>query len=368
MLGPGTMSSKRRSKSATHRIGFVGARGVDGYHELEIRFALDRSVKDQRFRFVVVLLPGAAEPEQLPPFLRLRNVVDLRQDLDDERAWDRLLAGVLGRAHRRVYRFAPGWRVRVCGERGLEVDQEARREACPRHASTALAIAFLSGLANSRVPTRVMLDLVVDRLAFTIGPGEERIGTENIELQALTIERFERARLSTVNLEVADPRRYDFETDGYPTAAWRPMPASASRDLQSGEPSLQPAITFESRDTGGKLGSLDNIYAQPGIADHDRRARCAGGALGIASTRGGISSHSAFSSAIQLPRNMSHKSASARAVQWTVDPIPRLRAGRRSDRDPGASQSLGLHLTLDRQGCRGVLHDDPRLDIDLLGS
>jgi len=65
---------------------FLGGSGFKPWVQEEIDFAVDRAVtEDDRFRLFLVLLPGAPDPidrASLPPGLRTRSWVDLRNDID----------------------------------------------------------------------------------------------------------------------------------------------------------------------------------------------------------------------------------------------------------------------------------------------
>lgn len=65
---------------------FLGSSGFSRWVQEEIDFAVDRAVTDsERFRLFLVLLPGAPDPidpASLPPGLRIRSWVDLRNGID----------------------------------------------------------------------------------------------------------------------------------------------------------------------------------------------------------------------------------------------------------------------------------------------
>ena len=77
---------------------FVGPGTIEGWQNAQMRAAIQSRVEEDRgYRVIPVLLPGAARPRSrdLPPFLRLYEPVQF-QGLDDERAFQTLLAGILG--------------------------------------------------------------------------------------------------------------------------------------------------------------------------------------------------------------------------------------------------------------------------------
>ena len=63
-----------------------------------MRSALEERVRDKSRRVIPVLLPGAPDPREkpLPRFLRRLTWVDFRAGLDDEDAFQRLVAGIRG--------------------------------------------------------------------------------------------------------------------------------------------------------------------------------------------------------------------------------------------------------------------------------
>ena len=77
---------------------FVGSGGIEGWQNEQMRVAIQNRVEDEPgYRVIPVLVPGAARPRKrdLPRFLRLYEPVEFRAP-DDELAFKRLLAGILG--------------------------------------------------------------------------------------------------------------------------------------------------------------------------------------------------------------------------------------------------------------------------------
>jgi hypothetical protein len=71
---------------------------IEGWQNEQMRAAIQTRVEDEpRYRIIPVLLPGTTPPKKrdLPRFLRLHEAVEFRS-LDDEQAFKRLLAGILG--------------------------------------------------------------------------------------------------------------------------------------------------------------------------------------------------------------------------------------------------------------------------------
>ena len=72
---------------------FVGGK-LGPWQNVEMRDALDERVRNEDFRVIPVLLPGAFKPGRkgLPRFLRRLTWVEFRSGLDDEDAYHRLLS------------------------------------------------------------------------------------------------------------------------------------------------------------------------------------------------------------------------------------------------------------------------------------
>jgi len=77
---------------------FLGPAGLGTWENEEMRSALEERVRDRSRRVIPVLLPGAPDPREkpLPRFLRRMTWVDFRGGLDDEVAFQRLVAGIRG--------------------------------------------------------------------------------------------------------------------------------------------------------------------------------------------------------------------------------------------------------------------------------
>jgi len=77
---------------------FLGPAGIGGWHNEELREALDQRVSDPARRVIPVLLPGTTLPAEnaIPAFLARLTWVDFRAGLEDEGAFRRLAAGIRG--------------------------------------------------------------------------------------------------------------------------------------------------------------------------------------------------------------------------------------------------------------------------------
>ncbi len=84
--------------------------GITGWHTEQMRTAIQTRVEDSPgFRVIPVLLPGVSRPSRrdLPAFLRRYELVEFHS-LDDQQAFRRLLAGILGIAPAQVDGYLHG--------------------------------------------------------------------------------------------------------------------------------------------------------------------------------------------------------------------------------------------------------------------
>ena len=90
---------------ATALVVYVGKSGVRHWVDQEVRVALDRSTKEQGFRLIPVLGDGS-NPEELPPFLKQYQWLDLRQGWSDAAQLKALIEGAT-RGRPKAFRFCP---------------------------------------------------------------------------------------------------------------------------------------------------------------------------------------------------------------------------------------------------------------------
>jgi hypothetical protein len=79
---------------------FLGPAGISGWHNEELRDAINTRVSNPERRVVPILLPGTTMPEndEIPNFLQRLTWVDFRAGLDDKDAFRHLVAGIRGQA------------------------------------------------------------------------------------------------------------------------------------------------------------------------------------------------------------------------------------------------------------------------------
>lgn len=106
---------------------FVGPHGLGDWAREELAVAQDRAAKDRDFRLFLVLLPGAAKPDDPSlDFLANRHWVDLRPGIDDPTGFQSLLAAISGVPRGPAAIAAAG--DSVCPYRGLDVFEEEHAE------------------------------------------------------------------------------------------------------------------------------------------------------------------------------------------------------------------------------------------------
>jgi hypothetical protein len=88
-------------RECDHYIIYIGRLGVANWVSCELRVALDRNVKDKRFKIIPILGPGA-DPDSLPLFLRQHHWLDLRDKSVNPAAIVKHIQHILGLPERIV--------------------------------------------------------------------------------------------------------------------------------------------------------------------------------------------------------------------------------------------------------------------------
>lgn len=85
----------KKALDNTNTVLFLIGKGVreSEWQRLEMRQALERSTRDRRYRIVPVLLPGA-DPQRIPAVLSAYQSIDLRTNVDDRTAVNRLVTSL----------------------------------------------------------------------------------------------------------------------------------------------------------------------------------------------------------------------------------------------------------------------------------
>jgi len=125
---------------------------------------------------------------------------------------------------------------------------------------TLVVVAAALALMSWRSPARVLADVTVSRLAFTVGGSEPVALVRAVPVRSVTVERFERVTLTPARFEAVDP----------PSRPGRPAtplagPAHAPTPLivTGAGDALQPSVTFEAAGDDG-LGMFGPLWVRPG--------------------------------------------------------------------------------------------------------
>ncbi|MEO5862613.1 MAG: toll/interleukin-1 receptor domain-containing protein [Burkholderiales bacterium] len=117
-------------------------------------------------------------------------------------------------------------------------------------------------LMNWRVPTRVQIDLIVDRVAFSIaGPQTAPILDKSVGFQSLSIESFDSITFKPVRLQVTDPGRAE---DGVADIPWNSIVTDEAVVLRGRKEDLPMATLMSDDQAAGTAGRLEAISLDPG--------------------------------------------------------------------------------------------------------
>lgn len=129
-----------------------------------------------------------------------------------------------------------------------------------------LAVASLALVLMSwRVPTRVRVDLTLDRTAFIVAGEDSAPILNSVGFESITVEKFARIDLSPEKVAVADPAQYSETEDRYPEQAWKSLTVDPPVVITGEDEMLQPAATLLSAKPESRaLGKLDRVWARRG--------------------------------------------------------------------------------------------------------
>jgi len=130
---------------------------------------------------------------------------------------------------------------------------------------TVVVIVAVLVLMHWRIPTRVQVEITVDRAVFTVGGADATSLLNAVGFRSLTVEKFARIALRPMTFEVADPAQYVPAEDHYLESAWTSLTVAPPVEITGEDDTLQPAVTLESASVGLEAaGRLDRIWARPG--------------------------------------------------------------------------------------------------------
>jgi hypothetical protein len=116
-----------------------------------------------------------------------------------------------------------------------------------------------------RIPTRVQVELTVDRASFTLGGTEATPILNSVGFQFLSVARFAGIEFSPERFEVADPTRYSPTEGHYPESAWTSLAVTPPVRITGEDETLQPTVHFEgTMPAPQSAGVLDRVWARPG--------------------------------------------------------------------------------------------------------
>jgi len=127
-------------------------------------------------------------------------------------------------------------------------------------ASVFLALIYAS--TYWQVSTRVHVELVTDRLQFSLAEDEMQTILPSLPYHAFSVTKFSSLKLSPEEFVVADPSKYDFDQDKYPDNAWVSLSDVAELTIQGDQVSRFAYVSFESsEEENSELGKLYQFMA-----------------------------------------------------------------------------------------------------------
>jgi hypothetical protein len=201
-----------------------------------------------------VLIPALIEPTELPMGFGLLQAADLTdwEPGEAHAGFDDLVDNV-----RAKLGAPPVVRPRPRPQPGT---RKAVRKALWLGVPAAAVAVVALVLTTVHVPTRVKLDLAVDRLTFTVG-GEERVPLlEAVDFLSLTVEHLQALQFDPTWLAIADPARYDDELDRYADDAWQVLMPAGPVTMRPASEQLRASASIESLHgdpiAAGQLGAV----------------------------------------------------------------------------------------------------------------
>jgi hypothetical protein len=115
-----------------------------------------------------------------------------------------------------------------------------------------------------RVPTRIEVNLTLDRAVFTLGGDDSTPILNKLSVQSIAVEKYARVQFSPAKLEIADPAQYFPAEDQYPESSWVLLAVTPPVVIVGEEDMLQPALILDKAPDANSVGILDRVWAQPG--------------------------------------------------------------------------------------------------------
>ncbi len=115
------------------------------------------------------------------------------------------------------------------------------------------------------VPTRMQLDLLVDRFVFTFDKPNSTAILNRVPFESISIEKISQVEMSPETMELADPAQYDLKEDRYPEASWVPLSLKESVSIIEKQHLPSSVITFDTDIVGQSFTAMINqLYAVQG--------------------------------------------------------------------------------------------------------
>ncbi len=242
---------------------FLGPAGLGGWHNEEMRTAIEDRVAHKEMRVIPVLLPNTKIPEKesgLARFLRRHSYVEFRLGVNDAEALQRLARGIEGK---QTGEIASRLYETVCPFRGLEVFREEHKD-------------YFFGREN--VVQRLQHYLQDHRFLAVIGPSGS--GKSSV-VQAGLIPTLKKTAPSSQVWKVAlfIPQSDPFEGLAFALRPLMTQPPSYSqliKDLTDNEKELEYISRGICRDTGEArlllvIDQFEEVFTQ--TADEHKRQR-----------------------------------------------------------------------------------------------
>jgi hypothetical protein len=199
--------------------------------------------------------------------LQTANLIDWRVGAEHD-GFNRLSAGItraLGAPDPNAKFGAPATVPRKAGWFSRHWRTSAALRIASFAAPAIVVAALLVGAMLWRVPTRVQLDLVVDRVKFTVAGNGKTPVLDTLGFSRLTVEKFRSVTFHPLDWAVADPARSDQE--GRPREdAWNALAVSDKVSFSGTDRSLRPSFTLQSLDAAHSVGKLDLLMVGSGTS------------------------------------------------------------------------------------------------------
>lgn len=111
------------------------------------------------------------------------------------------------------------------------------------------------------VPTRISLEAAVSRAEMTLGISPTQQILNALEVETIAFGQFSKIEFHPSSLHVADPSRFEMETDSFPPEAWQPLTMFGY--VRISPKTDRPLVTIlPKRKSGTILGVVDPIHVR----------------------------------------------------------------------------------------------------------